>query len=53
MNNSLKKELKEFALEKLGVDEVGIASADNYSKEDCERIRIMREAFAQSTPIAG
>ncbi len=53
MSNSLKKELKEFLLGDLGLDEVGIASANDYSVEDCERIRIMRELFAQSTPIAG
>jgi len=53
MDDPLKKELKSFVLEKLGADAIGIASADDFKEEDFERIKILREAFAESTPLSG
>ena len=53
MDNSLKKNLKNFVIEELGADAAGIASAEDFREEDCVRMRIARELFAESTPLAG
>ena len=53
MVNSLKRDLKSFVLEDLGADAIGIASADDLKEEDYNRIKIVRQVFAESTPLSG